>query len=177
MNSLLLPMLFGMNVSPELIKNMMDEKAKSLDKWRLALRLLVTTILGYIFVQRASIPAVDEKTKQPVFNEEGIQKSLNASFEENAYGRWVTESILSAIDMGIELLKPSSSEAMLMTAVFSAQRPAQNTTVIQQQPPLAPGGQPIGTIPNTFNNLRMTRFAGPRAQGGVIMPDGSIVFE
>ena len=46
MNSLLLPMLFGMNVSPELIKNMMDEKAKSLDKWRLALRLLVTLVAG-----------------------------------------------------------------------------------------------------------------------------------
>lgn len=176
MNSLLLPMLFGMNVSPELIKNMMDEKAKSLDKWRLALRLLVTTILGYIFFKRAVIPAVDAAGKS-VYNDEGIQKTLNASFEENAYAAWIKESILSAIDMAIELLKPSSSEAMLMTAVFSAQRPAQNTTVIQQQPPLAPGGQPIGTIPNTFNNLRMTRFAGPRAQGGVIMPDGSIVFE
>lgn len=178
MNSLLLPLLFGVGVSPELVKNIMEEKKASLEKWRVALRLLATVIMGYIFFQRAVVPAVDSAGK-PVYNDEGIQKSMNASFQENQFAAWIKETVLSMIDMGIELLKPSQSETLMISALMNA-KPAASTTVIQQQPPLVPGGPAIGTIPNTFNNLRMTRFAGSpgyRAQGGVITPDGAIVFE
>ena len=170
LNSLLLPLLLGFGLSPDLIKNIQAEKEKSLEKWRLALRLLASTILGYIFFKRATIPAVDSAGK-PIYNDEGIQKTLNASFEENAFANWIKETILSAIDMGIELLKPSSSEMLLLSAVMGA-KPASSTTVVQQQPMQVPW---MGGNQATMGNIRTMRFAPGRAQGAVIMSDGSIV--
>ena len=174
LNSLLLPLLLGFGLSPDLIKNIQAEKEKTLEKWRLALRMLAEVILGYIFFKRAPIPALDSAGKA-VYNDEGIQKSLNASFEENAFANWIKGMVFSAIDMAIELMKPSSSEAMILSAVLGATKPASSTTVIQQQQPQAPLQVPWMGNQNTMSGLRNARFQGGRAQGAVIMPDGSIV--
>lgn len=172
---LLLSGMNGVGVSADLIKNIQEEKKQSLERWKRALTWLATLILGYIFYMRAPTTAVDSAGKA-VYNEEGIQKSMEKMFQENAYASFIKDTILSTIDTVFELLKPSASESLLYSAILTGPKPAaSSTTVIQQQPPVQTIpwiGSPQG---NTFQNLRGNRFAAPRAQGAVIMPDGTIL--
>ena len=46
---LLLSGMGGMGVSPALIQNIQEEKKQSLEKWKSAIRLMVTLILGWVF--------------------------------------------------------------------------------------------------------------------------------
>jgi hypothetical protein len=184
MNSFLLPLLFGVGVSPELVKQIQEEKKNSLEKWRVSLRFLLTTILGYIFFKRASIPATDS-AGNAVYSQEGIQKSMNASFEENSFANWIKSMVLDALDLGFELLKPSTSEALMISALMNRTNSGGVTNVIQQQPtggsiPIAAPAFGGGNSGNTMGNLRGARFGGSpllRMQGAVIMPDGTIVSE
>ena len=180
MNSSLitLALFSGMRLSPALIQNIQDEKRDTLDKWKNALKWLLTIILGYVFYMRAPVDAVDSAGKT-VYSSEGIQKSMEKMFQENAYASFIKDSVLSTLDTVFELLKPSKSEGLLLQALMSGMTAPQSTTnVIQQQPaPAVPwiGGQPQQG--QTFAGLRTQRFVTPRAQGAVIMPDGTVITE
>jgi hypothetical protein len=180
-SSMLLPLLLsGMKVSPDLIKNIMEEKKANLEKWRLAVRMLATIIMSYIFFKRASIPAVDS-TGAPVYSSEGIQKSLNKSFEEDKYADGIKDSILATIDVVFELLKPTASESILYSSILSGITAQPSTTTVVQQLPQQPQTQQVPWIgqPQSFQNLRTARFVAPgtRAQGVVILADGTVVTE
>ncbi len=178
-SSMLLPLLLsGMKVSPDLIKNIMEEKKANLEKWRLAVRMLATIIMSYIFFKRASIPAVDS-TGAPVYSSEGIQKSLNKSFEEDKYADGIKDSILATIDVVFELLKPTASESILYSSILSGITAPSTTTVVQQLPQQQAQQVPWIGQPQTFQNLRTSRFVAPgtRAQGVVILADGTVVTE
>ncbi len=179
-SSMLLPLLLsGMKVSPDLIKNIMEEKKANLEKWRLAVRMLATIIMSYIFFKRASIPAVDS-TGAPVYSSEGIQKSLNKSFEEDKYADGIKDSILATIDVVFELLKPTASESILYSSILSGITSQPSTTTVVQQLPQQQAQQvPWIGQPQTFQNLRNARFVAPgtRAQGVVILADGTVVTE
>jgi hypothetical protein len=173
---LLLAGASGTGVSADLIKNMQEEKKQTLERWKASIKMLVTLILGYVFYLRAPVDAVDSAGKT-VYSSEGIQKSMEKMFQENAYAALVKDSIMAAIDTIFELLKPSASESMLFAALLSGPpKQAGNTTVIQQQPQPVP----IGTIqqPMTFNALRQSRFAGPQTRAqAVITPEGYVITE
>ncbi|MFO0655408.1 MAG: hypothetical protein U0787_10050 [Polyangia bacterium] len=83
--------------------------------------------------------------------------------------------MFSAIDMAIELMKPSSSEAMILFGGAGSDQACQ----LDDGDPAAAAAAPL-QVPwmgnqNMMNGLRNLRFQGGRAQGAVIMPDGSIV--
>lgn len=189
----LLPLLLfagvsGMRgVSADLIKNIQEEKKQSLDKWKSAIRLLATLIMGWVFVGRAKVTAKDA-AGQPVYSLEGIQKTTEEMFAENKYADFIKESVLAGIDTIFELLKPSASEGLLFQAILgnNSQQGPGNTTIVQTaQPAPAPyyspapyyATPPMAGAP-TYGSLRNTRIAAPpRAQGGVVMPDGTVVYE
>lgn len=182
----LLPLLIfagmgGMGVSPALLQNIQEEKKQSLEKWKSAIRLLATLIMGWVFVGRAKVTAKDA-AGNPVYSLEGIQKTNEEMFAENKYADFIKDSVLAGIDTIFELLKPSASESLLFQAILGNSRPpAGNTTIVQaapvQPPPYYPGGYPQAGAP-TYGSLRNTRIAAPpRAQGGVVMPDGTVVYE
>jgi hypothetical protein len=179
---LLLSGMGGMGVSPALIQNIQEEKKQSLEKWKSAIRLMLTLILGWVFVGRSTVTAKDA-AGNPVYSLEGIQKTNEEMFRENQYANFIKESVLAGVDTIFELLKPSASESLLFQAILGNSRPAAgNTTIVQaaQPAPYYPGGYatpPMGGAP-TYGSLRNTRIAAPpRAQGGVVMPDGTVVYE
>lgn len=177
MNSSLvtLALLSGMRLSPALIQNIQDEKRDNLEKWKNAIKWLLTVVLGYVFYMRAPVDAVDSGGK-PVYGSEGIQKSMEKMFQENAYASFIKDSVLSTLDTVFELLKPSKSEGLLLQALMGGITAPQSTTnVIQQQPAQVPWIGP--QQPQTFGGIRTQRFAAPRAQGAVIMPDGTVITE
>ena len=173
---LLLAGASGSGVSADLIKNMQEEKRQTMERWKTSVKLLVTIILNYVFYLRAPVDAVDSAGAK-VYSSEGIQKSMEKSFQENAFAMGVKETVMASIDTIFELLKPSASESLLLAALLSGPpKTTSNTTVIQQQPQPVP----IGTIqqPTTFNSLRQNRFVGPQTRAqAVVTPEGWVITE
>lgn len=171
---LLLSGMRGMGVSPDLIKNIQEEKKQTLEKWKSTIVLLATMIMGWVFFQRAPVTAKDA-TGSPVYSLEGVQKTNEAMFAESSYASFIKDSVLAAINTVFELLKPSASESLLFSAILTGGQGQTASTTIVQAAPAAPF---YAGAPQTFQGLRQTRFASPiRAQGGVVQPDGSVFFE